>query len=443
VETPDTIDGIYDLVGIGFGPANLGLAIALEEHNAASDHADALCGLFLERQEKFGWQRGMLIDDARMQVSFLKDLVTLRNPGSDFGFLSYLQDRGRLVDFVNHQNFFPSRVEFHDYFEWAAARSRVPVAYGHEVLQVRPVTDERGVVALEVVCQSVGTEDQVVVAARNVVISAGLEPVVPDGVVTSDRIWHSNELLDRIEKLRAGDVRRFVVVGAGQSAAEVVAHLHRTFDNAEVWSVFTRYGYTPADDSPFVNRIFDPDAVQTYFAASATVKDMLMGYHRNTNYSAVDADLIDELYRRFYQEKVTGRQRLHVLNMSRVLASRDGGEGVSVTIESLRDNSVSELAADIVVYATGYRSVNPEGFLHEILPLCRRNTDGQLCVERDYRLSTLGDVGCGIYLQGSTERTHGLSSSLLSNVAIRADEIVRSIAEVTNTSRRGKSSVRA
>ena len=31
----------------------------------------------------------MLIDDATMQVSFLKDLVTLRNPGSDFTFLRF------------------------------------------------------------------------------------------------------------------------------------------------------------------------------------------------------------------------------------------------------------------------------------------------------------------------------------------------------------------
>ena len=32
----------------------------------------------------------MLLEDATMQVSFLKDLVTLRNPASEYGFLSYL-----------------------------------------------------------------------------------------------------------------------------------------------------------------------------------------------------------------------------------------------------------------------------------------------------------------------------------------------------------------
>jgi L-ornithine N5-oxygenase len=34
---------------------------------------------------------------------------------------------------------------------------------------------------------------------------------------------------------------------------------------------------------------------------------------------------------------------------------------------------------------------------------------------------------CGIYLQGGTEHTHGLTSSLLSNIAIRTGEIADSI----------------
>jgi L-ornithine N5-oxygenase len=43
-------------------------------------------------------------------------------------------------------------------------------------------------------------------------------------------------------------------------------------------------------------------------------------------------------------------------------------------------------------------------------------------------VATTGSVKCGIYLQGPTEHTHGLSSTLLSNTAIRAGTIVESIA---------------
>ena len=107
-------EGALDVVGIGFGPSNISLAIALAEHNRSVAAPQRLTYAFVERQPAFGWHRGMLIDGATMQVSFLKDLVTLRNPTSEFSFISYLHNRNRLVDFINHQCLFPSRLEFHD-----------------------------------------------------------------------------------------------------------------------------------------------------------------------------------------------------------------------------------------------------------------------------------------------------------------------------------------
>src|SRR3954454_9964453 len=130
---------IYDVVGVGFGPSNLALAIALAEHNAGP--GEPVTAHFLERQPRFGWHRGMLIDTATMQVSFLKDLVTMRNPTSGFSFLNYLQSVGRLVDFINHENLFPPRVEFHANCEWAAAKGYDVVSYATEVVAVKPVYD--------------------------------------------------------------------------------------------------------------------------------------------------------------------------------------------------------------------------------------------------------------------------------------------------------------
>ena len=130
----------FDLVGIGFGPSNLAMAIAVAEHNQATRPGEPpLTARFLERQASFGWHRGMLIDDATMQVSFLKDLATLRNPGSDFTFLRFLHERGRLIDFINHKTLFPLRAEFHEYFDWAAARVADQVSYDTEVLSLHPV----------------------------------------------------------------------------------------------------------------------------------------------------------------------------------------------------------------------------------------------------------------------------------------------------------------
>ncbi|MDX8028576.1 lysine N(6)-hydroxylase/L-ornithine N(5)-oxygenase family protein [Lentzea sp. BCCO 10_0856] len=399
------MEPVLDLAGIGFGPSNLALAIAVEEHERP------VRARFFERQARFGWHRGMLLEDATMQVSFLKDLVTLRNPTSAFSFLCYLRDRGRLVDFVNHKNLFPLRKEFHDYFEWAAEQVAHHVSYGAEVTGVR--THDDGF-EITVGAQSVRT--------RNLVLATGLEANLPDGVEAGERVWHNKDLLTRIDSLR--DPRHVVVVGAGQSAAETVAFFHDRFPAAEVHGVFARYGYSPADDSSFANRIFDPAAVDDFYSAPEEVKRRLMGYHANTNYGVVDQDLIEELYRRVYREKVVGQQRLLLHNTSRLTDVNPDGKCV---IESLADGGQLPIDADVIVYATGYRPANPVRLLGDLADHCERDEHGRLKVTRDYRVVTNNEISGGIYLQGGTEHTHGITSSLLSNTAVRVGEILDSV----------------
>ncbi|MEU7718974.1 lysine N(6)-hydroxylase/L-ornithine N(5)-oxygenase family protein [Streptomyces tibetensis] len=422
---PDGASPVHDLIGIGFGPSNVAMAIALREHNTRVGGQEAIAAHFFEQQPRFGWHRGMLIDDATMQVSFLKDLVTLRNPASQYSFLCYLQSKGRLIDFINHKNLFPLRVEFHDYFEWAAAQVEDMVSYGHEVVGVAPVTRDGVVDHLEVTVRSGGGLE--VHRARNLVIGTGLRPLVPEGVERGERVWHNSELLAKVDELRGTSPSRFVVVGAGQSAAENVAYLHRRFPEAEVCAVFSRYGYSPADDSSFANRIFDPQAVDAYFAAPADVKRRLMDYHGNTNYSVVDIDLIDDLYRQSYQEKVLGTERLRFLNVSRLTGVKETPSSVRATVTSLVTGEETDLDADVVVFATGYSPVDPTSLLGEVADRCLRDDEGRVRVERDWRIAADPALRCGIYLQGGTEHTHGITSSLLSNTAIRVGEILDSL----------------
>ena len=52
MNTPRT--EIHDVLGIGFGPSNLALAIAVEEHNAAAPEGQRIRAAFLERQPQIG-----------------------------------------------------------------------------------------------------------------------------------------------------------------------------------------------------------------------------------------------------------------------------------------------------------------------------------------------------------------------------------------------------
>lgn len=422
-EQPSDANQVHDVIGIGFGPSNLALAIAIAEHNTAEPD-EPVAGLFLERQQRFGWHRGMLIEDATMQVSFLKDLVTMRNPTSEFSFLSYLHSADRLVDFINQKSLFPLRVEFHDYLEWAAHRLADSVRYDNEVVAVEPVTEGGTVVALDVVARE--GADTTTYRTRNLVFGVGLEPRLPVGMRLSERVWHNRDLLARVERLH-DNPKRVAVVGAGQSAAEVTKFLHDRFPQAEVCGVFARYGYSPADDSPFANRVFDPEAVDQFYGAPESVKEMILDYHGNTNYSVVDTELIEELYRRVYREKIVGPRRLRLFNVSRVVGTTENADTVQVTVESLTTGEQTELDCDVLVFATGYRPADPMRLLGDLSSLCRHDDLGRPVVARDYRVGTDDELCAGLYLQGNTEHTHGISSSLLSTTAVRVGQILRSI----------------
>lgn len=419
---------VLDVLGVGFGPSNLALAIALEEQGSRAATPRPVRAGFLERQDQFGWHRGMLITGATMQVSFLKDLVTMRNPTSEFSFLAYLHQRGRLATFINQKEFYPTRVEFHDYLSWAASRLRHRVTYGLEAIDVTPVVADGDVQYVDVLTRRASDGREVTFRARNIVLATGLDPYLPPEALASPRVWHSDRLLHQLRDIPADQPSTFVVVGAGQSAAEAAEYLHRRFLRATVYSVFARYGYSPADDSPFVNAIFDPATVDLFFNAPDEVKDLLFGYHSNTNYSVVDNDLITELHRRVYAELVVGDRRLIMRNLSRIVATRPADAGLDVDIKYLPDGSITSVHADWLIYATGYRPASPLSVLGKLSSYCKIQPNQSVRLDRDHRIITSERMRCGIYVQGAAEATHGISSTLLSTTAIRAGEIAESIA---------------
>ncbi|MHA6616157.1 lysine N(6)-hydroxylase/L-ornithine N(5)-oxygenase family protein [Pseudonocardia sp. DLS-67] len=412
-------DEPLDLVGVGFGPSNLGLAIAIEEYNSTRPRRP-IRAEFIEVKKQFGWHTGMLLPGTTMQISFLKDLATQRNARSRYSFVNYLSERDRLVDFINHQTFFPTRLEFHDYLSWAADSVSAQVRYGTRAVAVR---DVGGRFEVEVD----GPAGSVALPTRNVVLAGGLSPRLPDGVEPSVRQFHNHRLLEHLDELPEPRHRRFLVVGAGQSAAEVTEYLHDRFGAAEVHGVFARYGYSPADDSPFANRVFDPAAVDDFFSAEPGVRRQLLEYHRSTNYSCVDLPLIESLYRREYAERVSGERRLFMHGASSMRTVREDPTGVRVEVVHKPTRRATTLDCDAVVYATGFDPMPLRDILGD---LCdpRLLSDGPQ-VTRDYRLQASERLSGNIYLQGGTEHTHGLTSSLLSNIAVRSAEILQSITE--------------
>lgn len=415
-----------DVVGIGFGPANLALAIAFAEHEGGDGRRPSL--RFFERQESFGWHRGMLIEEGTMQISFLKDLVTLRNPQSAFSFINYLKQCGRLSDFINLHTHFPSRLEFHDYLRWCAGFVDDQVRYGQEVVSIEPVREADGRVGRWLIgARSPKSDTRHYTYAKTVVLGRGISPAFPPGVVRSERVWHAAELLSRIDGIdpRPGDT--FAVVGAGQSAAEIVSHLHRRFGDVYIHAIHSRHGYSPADDSPFVNGLFDPKAVDHFFALEPAARETLLSNHSNTNYGVVDIELIQEIYRNWYQERVAGRHRLHFHRHSQLCSVARVDDSLQLELRSLENGTTRSLAANFLVCATGYGAPGFASiFSAEAMALIDRSA-GSCSVSRQYEIELHPDVSARLFTQEDREMTHGLTATLLSNLAVRSGEIAGEI----------------
>jgi L-ornithine N5-monooxygenase len=248
-------DDIFDLVCVGFGPASLAVAIALHDmYKSSPSHHPKV--LFLEKQAQFAWHAGMQLPGAKMQISFLKDLATPRDPTSKFTFLNYLLQKGRLHHFINLGTFLPSRMEYEDYLRWCASffAKEGCVEYGMDVERVG-VDGKRGdgKITNFVVCARRRDGEVVSRRTRHVVIAVGGRPVVPPSLQGLKHVHHSSQFANAINKIQEqgmGLPLKFAVIGGGQSAAEIFNDIWARFPGAKVRLIIKDSSLRPSDDSP-------------------------------------------------------------------------------------------------------------------------------------------------------------------------------------------------
>jgi lysine/ornithine N-monooxygenase/predicted FMN-binding regulatory protein PaiB len=420
-------ENLYDYIGIGFGPSNLAVAVA------ASELPLPPSGLFLELKPSVQWHSGMMFDDARMQVFYLKDLVTLRNPTSKFTILQYLKTKGRLERFINLRESRLTRFEYQDYLGWVASAFHHQVRYRSRAVQISPILNQSGdrIAALRV---QVATEDQpnervISYLTRNLIYAPGGLPYqLEEQVKPSAAIMHSGDFLERFPA-RFPDRNRsyaFAVVGSGQSAAEIARYLLREYPASRVDLIVRGYGFRQADDSPFINEVFFAEEMARFHSLDEVSRHDELDCLRNTNYGVADLDLIRSLYQLTYLDEVHGRQRLRFRNFSTLVsaAERDGDIEAVVT-DSTRMQVTSRYHA--LVLATGYRRQLDSLLFEPLLPFLRRDKKAGLLISRDYRVETTVPMDGGIYVQGLAESSHGIGDTLLSLLPFRSAEIIGSI----------------
>ncbi len=427
---PDTV---LDVVGIGFGPANLALALCLQEQPGTPD-GRPLRSLFLEQKTAYDWHPDMLLAGAEIQVPFFKDLVTLRNPQSRFTFLNYLHQHGRLLDFVNLRSFFPTRREFNHYYQWVAAQLAEQVRYGREVTSVTAVADaddDGPVELLRVTARNLATGRHEEYLARNLVVATGGVPHIPPGIdiATTEKVFHSQTFLQQVRRHFPDPAApyRFVVVGSGQSAAEIFQYLFTNYPHAEVTATMRRFAYKPADESEFVNEIYSPLMTDVFYALPESERRTLHAAHADTNYSAVDIELIRAIFRALYEMKVAGVTRARVRSLVELRQLEPHGGAILLKLWDKVAARLETLEVDGVVLATGFQRPRRHPLLRDLAGYLLTTVDGDYQVRRDYRAQSIETFNPKIFLQGFCEGTHGLADTVLSVLPMRAWEIAQAL----------------
>jgi L-ornithine N5-monooxygenase len=424
----------HDVLGIGFGPANLALAIVIDEEGYDLDVR------FLEARPGPSWQSAMMLDGSDIQNHPVRDLVSLRNPRSRYSFINYLFENERLIEHLNVPVEFPLRKEYAQYTTWVAGHFSRFVDYGVQVTGVGIGRDVEGIPVYTVTTSAGET-----LHARSLVIGTGRSPYIPEpfDVVDSPRVFHLTKYLPALRSLEelgvigpgGGAPEAVAVIGGSQSAVELVLDLARRFPRTRVTMLVRSLTLRQKDTSPFSEEGYFPGFTDYYYRAPRERKRDIDAFMRLTNYSSADADVLRELYRLIYEQRLDGDQKVFVSGSRQVRGIEITDEGVDLRIEELNTGQAEQHRADFVVLATGFRDIGPAAHQERVPALMRGIADdfvfdshGYLSVGQSYEVQPQNAETPALFLNGLCESSHGIGDAgSFSLLSLRAKAIAEGL----------------
>jgi L-ornithine N5-oxygenase len=174
-----------------------------------------------------------------------------------------------------------------------------------------------------------------------------------------------------------------------------------------------------------------------FYNADQKTKNRLRRDLHFTNYSSTDGDVLDELYRYIYHEKLVGRQRVQVLRCADILRVDDLGKRVRLSFVRPEGGGVETAEVDLVVLGTGFRDVgtaeNQERFppiFQPLEPFARLREDGCIQINYDYSVEMADEIEPSMpcFVNGLCESSHGMGDAgSFSLLSLRAKTILDSL----------------
>ena len=398
---------IYDILGIGIGPFNLGLAALADKIENLAHGTQKLNSIFFDQQHTFNWHAGMLLDKARLQVPYYADLVTLADPTNRFSYLNYLHATQKLFALGITEEYVITRKQYNEYCKWVV--EQLPnLFFGMECKSIHYHKSSK---LFCVRLQDTSSGSTLTYRAKKIVIGVGSIPSVPECAqpFLGDHMIHSANYLFAKEKLLKK--RKITIIGSGQSAAEIfydLLHHPECFDNL---FMFTRApDFFPMDYSRFALEKTTPDYIDYFYSLSDEKKKQILN-RQNHLFKGINFQLIADIHdalgahRLSYPFKKIGLVTSSELRHIELFA--DNVDKTKIRTTFYHDEMEKEFihSTEAIILATGYKYVTPD-FLQPVKELIRWRTDGLYDVQKNYSI----DQASTIFVQNAELHTHGFNA---------------------------------
>lgn len=411
-------NSIYDFIGIGIGPFNLGLA-------ALSQPVTGCNALFFDRRNDFNWHPGLMLDDATLQVPFMADLVTMADPTSPYSFLNFMKETGRIYKFYIRENFFMLRREYNAYCRWVIDRL-ANCLFAHEVMDIQYLNE-----LYQLRVRNNKTAEVATYRCRKLVLGTGTVPYIPPAIRRQnlEKVIHTADYLHRREDLLKEN--SVTIIGSGQSAAEIVRDLLPFTRKGLQLNWITRSDrFFPLENHARLTlEMTSPEYVDYFYGLSKAKRAQLLAKH-NILYKGVNYGLINEIFDTLYTMEVAdGKVNVTLIANSELQELVPEAKGsYRLTFLQQEQQKLYQLSSSFVVMATGYKYEEPH-FLSGIAERLRRTTTGSLEVARNY---TVDKNKQEIYVQNAELQTHGFVTPDLGMGAYRNAYILNELTGKVN-----------
>lgn len=400
---------VYDLLGIGIGPFNLSLA-------ALADSIPGFECRFFDQKPGFSWHSELMLEDAYMQTSWLKDLVTPVAPTNPHSFLNYLVHTGRFFAFVNTNRSTIKRKEFEAYCQWVA--KRLPqLRFDSQVTKIEAQKD----------CFVLHT-NQGSFAGRNLVIGTGLQVNIPE---QCKRYLGSSCFFAKSKALSTLNLtgKRLLIIGGGQTGTEIAlnAARGRWGQASQIKVISRRANLEPLDETPFTNDYFTPKYVRDFQSLDAQTRERVVGQQKLSS-DGITPTYLEELYRELYDQCYLQENQnfLQIFPHRHLLEIEPHDRTYVAQVVNHFTKQTELFEADVVILATGFKQALPEAIegLHELVD---KDHQGRPLIDLNFQVQTKQTTNAGLFAMNLARHTIGISEPQVSLMAWRSAQILNRI----------------